>query len=89
MRICPFAIIFAAQTVYSTPVRWEISEGGNGHFYEAVLIGEHITWEAAQAAAKSRGENRHLATITSAEENAFVESLISDHRQSQWYEEGP
>lgn len=47
----------------------------NGHYYEFVSGSQ--TWEAARAAAKSRtfnGLTGYLATITSAEENAFVNS---------------
>ena len=53
-------------------VQW----GGNGHCYEAVLVGEvGITWSDAQAASIARGG--YLTTITSAEENSFVFSLVS------------
>ena len=47
----------------------------NGHYYEFVSGSQ--TWEAARAAARNRtfnGLQGYLATITSAEENAFVTS---------------
>lgn len=47
----------------------------NGHYYEFITGSQ--TWEAARAAAKNRtfnGLQGYLATITSAEENAFVTS---------------
>jgi hypothetical protein len=51
---------------------------GTGHYYEYVVVPAKITWTAArtQAAARSySGCPGHLATITSAEENAFLSSL--------------
>jgi hypothetical protein len=50
----------------ATPIQW------NGNYYELVMATD-ISWASANAAATSRGG--HLATITSAEENAFVASL--------------
>ncbi len=50
----------------------------NGHVYEAVSVPGGISWSGANAAANARGA--HLATITSAGENAFVFALI-DHPQ--------
>jgi hypothetical protein len=58
-------------------VEWKVSDGGNDHFYEAVLAEGDITWEKAQEAALVRGDNWHLATITSEAENEFVKSLFS------------
>ena len=60
-------------------VQWDVVSGGNGHLYEAVLVGADITWDEARAAVEARGSGWHLATITSAEENAFVESLFSSN----------
>jgi hypothetical protein len=61
----------------ASPIEWKIADGGNGHLYEAVLVGGDITWEDAQAAVAARGPGWHLATITSAAENAFVEALFA------------
>jgi len=46
----------------------------NGHCYEAVLY-PGFSWYDAKAACEARGG--YLATITSAEENAFVFGLVS------------
>ena len=55
----------------------------NGHFYE-VIIAPGITWDAAKAAAEAPAKNftvegveyqGHLAIITSAGEDAFIETL--------------
>lgn len=46
----------------------------NGHCYQAVLA-PGVSWAEAQAACSTRGG--HLATVNSAEENAFLFSLVS------------
>ncbi len=68
-----FFVALFAGTAIATPVEWPIASGGNGHLYEAVYSGGS-TWEDAQIAAEAAGG--YLATITSAEENAFVFSLV-------------
>lgn len=59
-------------TAQAAPVTW----GVNGHQYEVVAV-EGISWTAANAAATALGAGWHLVTITSAQEEAFVESLLS------------
>lgn len=54
-----------------------MSDGGNDHLYEAILTPDGISWSQANAAAEARGCGWHLVTITSAQENAFVYSLVS------------
>ena len=57
----------------AAPVRWDISVGGNGHWYD--LVFESRNWEQARVAAESYtilGTQGYLATITSAEENKFL-----------------
>src|SRR6266850_669628 len=56
-------------------VKWSISEGGNGHWYLPVQVATPISWNDASRAARNAGG--YLATITSAEENAFVFMLIN------------
>src|SRR4030042_2151515 len=60
----------------SGAVKWD-----NGHCYEAVLA-PGVSWDQAQAQCVARGG--HLVTITSAEENAFVFSLVSGNA-SFWF----
>ena len=55
---------------------WPVSAGGNGHWYRVVHVPAGLMWNDANEAA--RAEGGYLATITSAEENAFVFSLIQD-----------
>jgi len=52
---------------------------GNGHQYD-VIVASGIEWSAA-AAAETLGIGWHLATITSAEEDAFVASIIQGSGQ--------
>jgi hypothetical protein len=48
----------------------------NGHEYQ-VVSSEGVTWEAARAAAQALGTGWDLVTIGAADENTFVESLLS------------
>jgi len=58
-------------------IQWRVEDGGNGHWYEPVLAPPGgFTWDEAAAAASAAGG--YLATLTSAEENAFVFSLVQD-----------
>ena len=67
-----------ASIATSTPVQWSVGDGGNEHYYEAVYVPEGISWTDSDVAATAKGYDWHLVTITSAEENAFVYSLIID-----------
>jgi hypothetical protein len=58
----------------ATPVEWAVADGGNGHFYEAV-VAPRTTWEVDRAAAASLtydGMNGYLATFTTASEQNWV-----------------
>lgn len=59
----------------AAPVRWEISAGGNGHWYEAISS-PGGTWVEAQNAVSSMSGSWYLATITSQQENAFILNLF-------------
>lgn len=76
---CLFAasLVTMATASQAAPVEWPVSSGGNGHFYEVVTSAD-ISWSAANTAANGMfhdGVQGHLATLTSAAENAFVEGL--------------
>ena len=59
------------------PVReWSTDEGGNGHWYELVWVGEQVTWDAANAAAEAAGG--HLVSISSVQEDGFAFGLVLD-----------
>ena len=66
------ATALLAAPAQAEPVRWS----GNGHHYGVVVVPEGITRLDAKAAASARGG--YLATLTSAEENRFVWSLIAN-----------
>ena len=51
-------------------VQWKVEDGGNGHWYQRIVIPGGITWTAARVQATVRGG--HLATISTAGENTFV-----------------
>ena len=60
----------------AVPVEWAAEDGGNGHYYE--VMGNWVTPEtaAALAAASSyQGIDGHLVTITSDDEQAFIDAL--------------
>ena len=60
-----------------TPVQWRIVDGGNDHYYEFVTGA--FTWTQARAQAESMqflGMTGHLATVTSAAENAFLATSL-------------
>jgi len=64
------AIVFQTQ---ATPIQWKIEDGGNGHWYQ--FIDCLVTWNEANFLASGStfmSVSGHLATITSAEENAFI-----------------
>lgn len=65
----------------AAPVQWKVEDGGNGHFYSVVGVARGISWADANAATVARGSGWHLATITSAEENAFVYGLVAGKPQ--------
>lgn len=65
------AVLGAAAQAATAGVVWS----GNGHEYEVVLA-EGITWTDARAAALALGGGWDLATITSAQEDTFVISLL-------------
>ena len=58
----------------AVPIEWTVGTGGNGHFYEAVDLGTAISWDDAKVLAEAAGG--YLATITSAEEDAWVSANL-------------
>lgn len=68
-----FAVLLAAMGVARGQV-----QGPGGHYYQVVALQQGVTWEQARALAEQstyNGVHGHLATITSAEEDQFIESL--------------
>jgi hypothetical protein len=65
----------------AAPIQWKVADGGNGHFYNVIGASRGISWSDADAATTARGSGWHLATITSAEENAFVYAQVAGKPQ--------
>lgn len=71
------AWIVPATIVNSAPVHFSIGDGANGHYYE--IVETETNFLSAQAAAENMqymGLQGYLATITSAEEQRFLESYF-------------
>lgn len=72
-------------STFNEPIRMSTSSSpslfaANGHFYEFIAAGSISTWEEARDAAATRtyeGRQGYLATVTSAEEQAFVQGLLN------------
>jgi hypothetical protein len=50
------------------PIQWRVADGGNGHWYQ--VLSQNLIWPNAKIECERRGG--HMATITSAAENAFI-----------------
>ena len=77
VRLILMGFLVLAYPASSEPVQWTVDQGGNGHWYEWVQT--NTTWYQALADAQSmgwEGAPGYLATITSNEEEAFVESFF-------------
>jgi hypothetical protein len=68
-------VAVASVSCVPTPeVQWDPDAGGNGHFYRVNCAS--LDWDQAKAAAIAVG--RHLVTLTTSQENAFVFDLVDD-----------
>jgi hypothetical protein len=68
-------IVGSARTATAVPTQWLVIDGGNGHYYEGVIVPDGISWADAKVAAENRGG--YLATIHAQAENDFIYNLIS------------
>ena len=57
-------------------VCWSTSIGGNGHWYQIVLIEDGTNWSSCKHHAEALGG--HLATITNSSENDFLSTLVGE-----------
>lgn len=74
------ALAALATATQAAPVQWSSADGGNDHWYEVLYLGYNISWSDAQAHATGlthNGEAGYLATITSAEEQSFLNGVNS------------
>lgn len=70
-------LVAAASAAHAAPIQWSSASGGNDHYYEIGLSA--TTWASALAAADAKsyaGLDGYLATITSAAEADFVNSVL-------------
>jgi len=92
----PVILAACAVSASAAPVQWTSASGGNDHWYDVITspapqAPAYWTWDLAVADAAARGG--YLATLTSADEDAFVFSLVNS--PSYWFidgannEEGP
>ena len=71
-------LALASTTIIGAPIHaqsailWRTEDGGNGHYY--AVNSAALTWSAAQLHAANLGA--HVVSITSAEENTFVYTLV-------------
>lgn len=75
--LCVSVVIFSDRQAGAEPMQWDVSSGGNGHFYE--LFRTSVSWTDARDAAAAMafmGDTGYLATITSLEENNFLVSTF-------------
>ena len=73
------ASLAACAAAQASVIMWEHGSGGNGHAYEFINA-PLISWDNASAlaqAASHNGVSGHLATITSGEEQYFINSIPS------------
>jgi len=71
--IACLCLLLIPNLTLAAPVEWPVSEGGNGHYYAAINNGG-IWFVSLQIATfmRHQGVPGHLATLTSAEEDAWV-----------------
>ncbi len=67
------ACLFVSCLSSASMVQWKAADGGNDHWYEVRVFSASVTWHDAAAIAAASGG--YLATLTSAQENAFVFDL--------------
>ncbi len=79
------APLLLTQPLQGQPVYWDPATGGNGHYYEIVVDPTGVNWWEARVQAVARGGK--LASLGSAQENAFVHALAAS-RTNAWYVDG-
>jgi hypothetical protein len=80
LSLSALALALAAQTAAAAPVQWTIGSGGNGHWYE--LLGGSVDHATAVTTATNLGG--YLVTITSAAEQAFLNTVVNPGSVLSW-----
>jgi len=68
------ALLAATPLAPASPVTWNTGDGANGNTYD-VIVNNKVSWDAARAIAQAAAGD--LVVINSAQEQAFVESVLS------------
>ncbi len=76
------ATLLCSQLLFAQPVYWDPAQGGNGHYYEVVVVPGGINFWEARLQASARGGR--LASINSAAENEFVHALAAANTNAWW-----
>lgn len=79
------ALALSAAPAAAVPIQWEVGSGGNGHYYE--LITNPLRFDdalSAAAASTYNGLSGYLATITSAAEQSFLNTVVNPSRTAAW-----
>lgn len=77
LSFCFALVCSIVATANAAIVQWDSGNGANMHYYQWVAVESGTTWsEAETAVALLEGGSWHLATITSSEEQTFIESLV-------------
>ena len=79
LGVIAFLGVGAPTIASADPIFWDPGAGGNGHYYER-LLSPNLTWNQANATANGLIYNNlpgHLVAITSANEQAFLQSNLT------------
>ncbi len=81
-------VTFNDDSIVTTPIKtWAQANGGNCHAYTVIENGSAIGWSAAKAAAEAltyNGQQGHLLTMTSVQEQHFISSIINWRNHHYW-----
>ena len=79
LGVVAFLGIGVPAIITAAPIFWDPATGGNGHYYERILS-SNLTWNQANATANGLIYSNlpgHLVAITSAGEQAFLQSNLT------------
>ena len=69
------AVSVGGQAVAQDAVQWRVKDGGNGHWYQVVIVPGGVTWDAAKLQAELR--SGRLACLETPQERDFVFTRFS------------
>ena len=77
-------LLVASMSQAQQAVRWKVSDGGNGHWYQAVSVDHPVSWDAARDACVALGG--HLAMIATEADGAMLRNAV---QSADWGQFGP